>query len=126
MTRNIKPPVTLYSALADATRCRIIEILRDGSVPVHQLADAFSISRPAISRHLRVLKEAGLVAELKKGRENHYALRAERLGKGTVWIESIAAKKAAPPRPEPARPTPSEKPVRPEQPKGINQMGFDF
>ncbi len=63
MTRANKPPVALYSALADVTRCRILEILRAGPVPVHRLSDSFSISRPAISRHLRVLKQAGLVAK---------------------------------------------------------------
>ncbi|OAM76374.1 ArsR/SmtB family transcription factor [Devosia elaeis] len=91
MTRKIKPPVILYSALADTTRCRIIEILADGPIPVHRLADSFTISRPAISRHLRVLKEAGLVAEVKKGRENLYAFRARKLNKALGWIEAFSA-----------------------------------
>ena len=89
MTRRIKPPVALYSALADATRCRIIEILQSGPLPVHTLADAFAISRPAISRHLRVLKTAGLVAEVKKGRENLYALKPARLSGATRWIDAV-------------------------------------
>lgn len=91
MTRKSKPPIAIYSALADATRCRIIDILLAGPIPVHKLADAFSISRPAISRHLRVLKTAGLVAEVKKGRENLYALRPAKLGSAMAWIASIAA-----------------------------------
>lgn len=90
MTRKIKPPTILYSALADTTRCRIIEILADGPIPVHRLADSFTISRPAISRHLRVLKEAGLVAEVKKGRENLYAFRARKLTKALGWIEAFS------------------------------------
>lgn len=96
MTRKSKPPIALYSALADTTRCRIIEILADGPIPVHRLADAFSISRPAISRHLRVLKEAGLVAEVKKGRENLYAFRPQKLGKAIGWIEALKSEDEAP------------------------------
>lgn len=95
MTRKSKPPITLYSALADTTRCRIIEILADGPIPVHRLADEFSISRPAISRHLRVLKEAGLVAEVKKGRENLYAFQRQKLGKAISWIAALDGADAA-------------------------------
>lgn len=95
MTRKSKPPIAIYSALADATRCRIVEILLSGPIPVHTLADAFSISRPAISRHLRVLKTAGLVAEVKKGRENLYALRPAKLNAATAWIGTIIAPAAA-------------------------------
>lgn len=96
MTRKSKPPIAIYSALADATRCRIIDILLAGPIPVHKLADAFAISRPAISRHLRVLKTAGLVAEVKKGRENLYALRPAKLGGAMAWIASITAPPVAP------------------------------
>ena len=53
--------VGLFSALADPTRCRVVEMLHERSRPVHELAAAFDISRPAISRHLKVLKDAGLV-----------------------------------------------------------------
>ncbi|UYO00029.1 MAG: winged helix-turn-helix transcriptional regulator [Devosia sp.] len=94
MSRKIKPPIEIYSALADASRCRIIEILLAGPLPVHALADAFAISRPAISRHLRVLKSAGLVAEVKKGRENLYALKPRRLGRSTDWIDKVAGSPA--------------------------------
>lgn len=49
----------LYSALADPTRLKMLELLHDKPRPVHELAGAFAISRPAISRHLRVLKQVG-------------------------------------------------------------------
>ncbi|ODT67284.1 MAG: hypothetical protein ABS75_24105 [Pelagibacterium sp. SCN 63-23] len=150
MTRKIKPPIALYSALADATRCRIVEILMAGPIPVHKLADAFAISRPAISRHLRVLKTAGLVAEVKKGRENLYALRPDKLGRAVGWIEAVSGKTA--PVPAAAAPVaekraialpqvevaamvepdlaPAEKPVRGQprtkRPEPVSQMGFDF
>jgi len=65
-----------------------------GPIPVHTLADAFAISRPAISRHLRVLKSAGLVAEVKKGRENLYALKPTRLSGAIKWLNSVAQREA--------------------------------
>jgi DNA-binding transcriptional ArsR family regulator len=91
MSKKPKPPIALYSALADATRCRILELLRAGPMPVHVLTQAFSISRPAISRHLRVLKNAGLVAEVKKGRENVYAFKVNKLDAGVKWIAQLSA-----------------------------------
>ncbi len=116
MTRKTKPPIALYSALADTTRCRIIEILANGPIPVHRLADAFSISRPAISRHLRVLKEAGLVAEVKKGRENLYAFRARKLEKAVHWLQTFSMPEAAEeievlPAPEPVVVQPVAQPI---------------
>lgn len=77
----------LYSALADPTRLRVLEMLHDKSRPVHELAGAFDISRPAISRHLRVLKEAGLVKEEKQGRENVYSFQRDELAPGIVWLD---------------------------------------
>lgn len=81
------PPVDQFSALADPTRCRVIELLHQRPMPVHELTAAFDISRPAISRHLRVLKEARLVREEKKGRENVYALQRPRLKPMLQWLE---------------------------------------
>lgn len=95
MSRKSKPPIVLYSALADITRCRILEILKAAPTPVHVLTEAFSISRPAISRHLRVLKSAGLVAEVKKGRENVYAFRPSKLDAAGKWLETIVSAQSA-------------------------------
>ena len=77
----------LFSALADPTRLRVLELLHDKPRPVHELAGAFDISRPAISRHLRVLKEAGLVKEVKQGRENLYSFQRDELKVGIAWLE---------------------------------------
>lgn len=77
----------LFSALADPTRLRVLELLHDKPRPVHELAGAFDISRPAISRHLRVLKEAGLVKEVKQGRENLYSFQRDELKAGVAWLE---------------------------------------
>jgi len=129
MMRKITPPIAVYSALADATRCRILELLRAGPLPVHRLAEAFSISRPAISRHLRVLKTAGLVAEVKKGRENLYAPRLSRLDKAVGWIGALRAPGdgASPAVPvEPAPAVRGRTPPRAKKPGPASQMGFDF
>lgn len=129
------PPIAVLIALADPTRCRIIEILHRGPQPVHALASSFDISRPAISRHLRVLKQAKLISEKKAGRENRYALHANRLKPVRDWLDLM---KAAPGRSEsdtlaakaaPAVAKPAPAPVaapRPSAAKAAAQMGFDF
>jgi len=131
------PPIPILVALADPTRCRIIELLRDGPQPVHALAGNFDISRPAISRHLRVLKEAKLIGEKKVGRENRYGLNAGRLKPVREWLEDFA--KAAPPARPAGKttrapkvvahvPAPPQEPAaaRPPAAKPLAQMGFDF
>lgn len=112
MTRKPKPPIAIYSALADATRCRIIEILLAGPIPVHTLSAAFAISRPAISRHLRVLKTAGLVAEVKKGRENLYALRVAKLTGAMAWMDTVVSP-AVPENPAAPAVDPATEPLQP-------------
>ena len=131
------PPIAVLVALADPTRCRIVEILHEGPQPVHVLAGSFDISRPAISRHLRVLKQARLISEKKAGRENRYALHANRLKPVRDWLEGIApAARTAAPAAEPmpvvapiAAPPAAQKPApapRPAREKAVSQMGFDF
>ncbi len=95
--------VDLFSALADPTRCRVVEMLHERARPVHELAAAFDISRPAISRHLKVLKDAGLVIEEKTGRENVYSLQRAELQPMQDWLEkhrtARPVRKVARPRP---------------------------
>ena len=79
-------PALQFAALADETRCALVVMLRERPRPVHELAAAFAISRPAISRHLRVLREAGLIAEERDGRENVYSLRRQRLRVLSAWL----------------------------------------
>jgi DNA-binding transcriptional ArsR family regulator len=64
--------------------------------PVHELAAAFDISRPAVSRHLRLLKDAGVVTEKKQGRENVYLLRTQSLRQLSAWLEEHWADKLTP------------------------------
>jgi len=61
-------------ALGDPTRRRIFERLADGPAPVGKLAEGLPISRPAVSQHLRVLKEAGLVSDRQAGTRRIYAV----------------------------------------------------
>jgi DNA-binding transcriptional ArsR family regulator len=63
-----------FEALGDATRREIVELLRAGGRSVGDIADSLPISRPAVSRHLRLLKEAGLVAEQPQGTRRIYRL----------------------------------------------------
>ena len=79
-------PDQQFAALADPTRCRIVELLHARPMPVHHLAATFSISRPAISRHLRVLKDADLVREERQGRENVYSLQLHRFRALDSWL----------------------------------------
>lgn len=131
-------PVSIFIALADPTRCRIIELLQTGPSPVHRLAAEFDISRPAISRHLRVLREAGLIREEKSGRENHYALQVKRLAQIRKWLDKIApppVQKSAPvpvavaelvATPEPVIEVAASVPPKPRKAAPASQMGFDF
>ena len=80
-------PSTQFAALADDTRCALIDLLRERPRPVHELAVMFPISRPAISRHLRILKDAGLVGEERDGRENVYSLKRQSLRRLSSWLE---------------------------------------
>ena len=62
----------VFTAIAHPVRRQILDLLRKEERPVKQLAASFSMSRPAISQHLRILLEVGLVAEQREGRENYY------------------------------------------------------
>jgi len=76
----------VFQALADPTRRAILALLREGSQPVGSIARDFPISRPAVSRHLRILREARLVTEIKVGRNRLYELNAEPLKNVDDWL----------------------------------------
>lgn len=82
----------VLSALADSTRRSILEILMEHDTKTAgQLADEFPhISRPAVSRHLRVLRETGLIVEEKQGREIHYRLHHEPLLEVEQWLRRFS------------------------------------
>ena len=78
--------LTPFEAIADPTRRHILDALVGGALPVAAIADPFPVSRPAISQHLRVLLDAGLVQQRKVGRERHYSLVAEPLMDVAAWV----------------------------------------
>jgi len=87
-------------ALGDPTRRAIFERLRRGPTPVGELAATLPVSRPAVSQHLRVLKEAGLVTERRQGTRRLYRLDPDGLGAvrsyfDGFWTEVFADFKAA-------------------------------
>ena len=78
-----------FEALGDPHRRDILRLLCEGDKPVLQLAAALPISRPAVSRHLRLLKEAGLVAEQAQGTRRIYHLQEEGLRAVQAYLEQV-------------------------------------
>ena len=90
----------VIEALADPTRRAVFELLREGPRPVGEIARELPVSRPAVSQHLRVLKEAGLVTERKDGTRRLYRVEPGGLAELRDWFEgfwgdALAAFKAA-------------------------------
>ena len=81
-----EPERSAFRAIADPTRRAILDRLRLGPAAVNDLASAFAQSRPAISKHLRILREAKVVAEDKRGRERFYRLEPDQLREVADWI----------------------------------------
>lgn len=77
-----------FGALADPTRRAILETLSEGDSTVGELAAPFDISRPAISKHLRVLERANLVSRTRDGRFSRCGLDAIPLGNAADWVEN--------------------------------------
>src|SRR6202051_269103 len=77
----------VFHALPDPTRRALLDLLRQGSQPAGQIANAFPVSRPAISKHLRLLRRAHLVREHRQGRHRVYQLNPESLKVVDSWLE---------------------------------------
>ncbi len=84
-----------FEALGDPNRRAIIELLRTGDRSVQELADALPISRPAVSRHLRLLKEAGLVTDRAEGTRRLYRLHDEGIEAVRDYLEQVWGETAA-------------------------------
>lgn len=78
----------VFRAIADPTRRAILDRLRAGPAPVNSLAADFRQSRPAISKHLKVLRTAHLVTEQRAGRERYYQIEPQPLREVAAWVES--------------------------------------
>jgi DNA-binding transcriptional ArsR family regulator len=82
-------------ALADPTRREILRMVRDTPLSAGAIAGAFAVSRPAISRHLRVLREAGLVREKALGRERLYRLEPAPLARVEAFVAELRISREA-------------------------------
>jgi DNA-binding transcriptional ArsR family regulator len=77
---------TLYDAVADPTRRRILDLLRQRERPVNDLVAALGVAQPNVSKHLRALTDVGLVWARAEGRRRVYTLRPEPLRELDVWL----------------------------------------
>ena len=78
-----------FEALGDANRREILRLLSDGDKPVGEIAAAMPISRPAVSRHLRLLKDAGLVGEQAQGARHIYHLQEQGIRAVQEYLERV-------------------------------------
>ncbi|GAB4098197.1 metalloregulator ArsR/SmtB family transcription factor [Sinomonas halotolerans] len=91
----------IFAVIADRTRRDILDTLRTGDKAVGELVDALEASQPTVSKHLRVLRDAGLVTTRAQGQKRYYALRAEPLAEVGGWLAEL---RTAPVSPAPAVP----------------------
>ena len=80
---------TALAALADPTRRQVFERLRAGGQPVGRIAQGLPVSRPAVSQHLKILKEAGLVREERDGTRRIYEIDPKGLGALRAWLDQF-------------------------------------
>jgi DNA-binding transcriptional ArsR family regulator len=81
-------PLTTFQALSEPSRQAILDLLRDGERPVGDLVDRLPLSQPAVSKHLRVLKQAGMVEVRIEGTRRLYRIRPEPLAELDAWLAS--------------------------------------
>lgn len=77
----------VFQAIADPTRRAIINMIAHQSMNLNAVADQFAISRPAISKHIKILTECGLITIKQQGRERHCEARLQKLNEVSQWIE---------------------------------------
>lgn len=77
----------VFQAIADPNRRAILSLLAEKRMTLNGVAENFRISRPAVSKHIRILKECGLVVVIPQGRERYVEARFDRLGEVSNWIE---------------------------------------
>jgi DNA-binding transcriptional ArsR family regulator len=82
---------SVFAALSDRTRRGILECVREKPRSVSDIAGRFSVTRPAVSQHLRILQDAGLVRSQRSGRENYYGLEMSGLVVAREYIEGFWA-----------------------------------
>jgi DNA-binding transcriptional ArsR family regulator len=77
----------VFQAIADPTRREIISMIAHESLNLNSIADKFHISRPAISKHIKILTECGLITIKQQGRERHCEARLQKLNEVSNWVE---------------------------------------
>jgi DNA-binding transcriptional ArsR family regulator len=77
----------VFQAIADPTRREIINMIAHESLNLNAVAERFDISRPAVSRHIRILTECGLIEIRQQGRERYCEAKLEKLGEVSGWVE---------------------------------------
>jgi DNA-binding transcriptional ArsR family regulator len=88
---SVDPLSAVFSALADPTRRAILARLTEGDATVAELAAPFSVSQPAISKHLKVLEQAGLISRSRRATARLSHLEAEPLREATMWLARYQA-----------------------------------
>ena len=81
----------VFQAIADPTRRQIINMLANKSLNLNSVAENFEVSRPAISKHIKILTECGLVVINQVGRERYCEARLEKLNEVSDWVEKYRA-----------------------------------
>jgi len=92
-TNDIKNVNTLFKALNDQTRRDILELLKDKDMTAGDIADKFAISKPSISHHLDLLRQAGLVLSVKEGQFIYYSLNTTVMDEMLKWIMQLKSPK---------------------------------
>lgn len=77
----------VFQAIADPNRRAILSLLAKQRMTLNGVAENFRISRPAVSRHIKILKECGLVVVIPQGRERYCEVRFDKLNEVTEWVE---------------------------------------
>lgn len=83
--------MSTYAALAEPNRRQILDLLRVGERSVGDIVDRLTLSQPGVSKHLKVLREAGLVDVRSQGKQRLYALRSQPLAEVDQWLEPYRA-----------------------------------
>jgi DNA-binding transcriptional ArsR family regulator len=83
--------MSAYAALAEPHRRQILDLLRGGERPAGDLVKSLELSQPGVSKHLKVLREVGLVVVRAEGKQRLYALRSEPLADVAQWLEPYRA-----------------------------------
>jgi ArsR family transcriptional regulator len=84
---------TLFKALNDPTRREILELLKEKDLTAGEIADKFNISKPSISHHLDLLRQAGLVVSVKEGQFINYSLNTTVMDEMLKWIINLQSQK---------------------------------